>query len=297
MSRFSGAERMSQRFSGRYSPNSAKQTPPSAIARPHPVGARVNLLFVLPFAFAIRAFFQDPTGLALNLAAFGCLMLAAWLTREGVLAQAAYDARAIARRPAIPRKMFGSVLIGAGLGAATLTAGVVPAAILAVLGGVLHFGAFGADPLKDKGMEGIDAFQTDRAALAIEEAEAYLTEMITAIRRSGDRALARRVDGFANTVRPLFRTIENDPRRLNAARRYLGIYLIGARDATVKFTDIFVRNQDHDARVEYEALLDDLESQFVLRREALLADDRTALDIEIEVLRERLEREGLRTSE
>lgn len=288
---------MSQRFSGRFSPNTEKQTTPAPIARPHPVGARVNLLFVLPFAFAIRAFFQDPAGLALNLAAFGSLMLAAWLTREGVLAQAAYDARNVARRPAIPRKIFGSALMGAGLGLAALTSGLAPAVILAALGAVLHFGAFGADPLKDKGMEGIDTFQTDRAAHAIEEAESHLNDMTSAIKRSGDRALARRVEGFATSIRPLFRTIENDPHRLNAARRYLGIYLVGARDATVKFADIYARNQDRDARVEYEALLDDLENRFSLRREALLADDRMALDIEIEVLRERLEREGLRTTE
>ena len=42
------------------------------MARKHPVGARVNLLFVVPFAFAVRAFFNEP-GLALNLGAFrGC---------------------------------------------------------------------------------------------------------------------------------------------------------------------------------------------------------------------------------
>lgn len=288
---------MSQRFSGRYSPDAAKQEVLTPMARPHPVGARVNILFVLPFAFALRAFFQDATGLALNLSAFAILMLAAWLTREGVLAQAAYAARTIARRPAIPRKIFASALTGVGLGVAALSAGVVPAMIFTVLGAVLHFGAFGPDPLKDKGMEGIDSFQTDRAANAIAEAESHLSQMIAAIKRSGDRALARRVEGFATNIRPLFRTIENDPRRLNAARRYLGIYLVGARDATVKFADIYARNQDRDARVEYESLLDDLETRFSLRREALLADDRTALDIEIEVLRERLEREGLRTGE
>ncbi len=286
---------MSQRFGGRYSPGTSGQTP-APVARPHPVGARVNLLFVVPFAFAIRAFFQDPAGLALNLAAFGLLMLAAWLTREGVLAQAAYDERSVARRPAIPRKIFAAVLTGAGLGLAGLAGGLAPALVFAGLGGVLHLGAFGPDPLKDKGMEGIDTFQTDRAARAVEEAESHLAEMAAAIRRAGDRGLMRRVESFSANIRQLFRVIENDPRRLNTARRYLGIYLIGARDATVKFADLYARSRDDGARAEYTALLDDLENRFALRREALLADDRTELDIEIEVLRERLEREGLRPS-
>ncbi len=287
---------MSQRFGGRYSPN-AQPSAPRPAPKPHPVGARVNLLFVVPFLFAIGAFFKDPAGLTLNLVAFGTLMLAAWLTREGVIAQAAYEARKVARRPAIPRKIFASVLTGAGLGLAALPSGLIAALLLGGMGAVLHFGAFGPDPMRDKGMEGIDSFATDRAAKAVEEAETYLAEIADAIKRSGDRALMRRIDGFSANIRQFFRVIESDPRRLNAARRYLGIYLVGARDATVKFADLYARSHDKEARAEYEALLDDLESRFALRREALLADDRTELEIEIEVLRERLEREGLRTSE
>ena len=289
---------MSQRFGGRYSPDGSTQTPAPApqppVARPHPVGARVNLLFVLPFAFAIGAFFKDPAGLALNVGAFGALMAAAWLTRDGVLAHAAYDARKVARRPAIPRKIFGAVLTGLGLGLGGFAGGVVPAVIFAVLGAVLHFAAFGPDPLSDKGMEGVDQFQTDRVARAVEDAEETLSEMRDAIARAADAGLARRVEAFAANIRPLFRAVEDDPRHLNAARRYLGIYLQGARDATVKFADLYARNRDASARHDYEALLNDLEGQFALRRDALLSDDRTALDIEIEVLRERLDREGLR---
>lgn len=285
---------MTQRFGGRFSPNADPRPSEPAPARPHPVGARVNLLFVVPFIFAIRAFFNDPVGLALNLGAFAVLMLAAWLTREGVLAQAAYEARKIARRPAIPRKIFASVLTGGGLALAGLSGGLGGAVIFGILGAALHFGAFGPDPLADKGMEGIDTFQTDRVTRAVEEAETHLSAMQDAIKRSGDRALAIRVESFGATIRQLFRAVENDPRRLNAAQRYLGVYLVGARDATVKFADLYARNRDQQARVNYAALLDDLESRFALRREALLENDRTDLEIEIEVLRERLEREGLR---
>ncbi len=284
---------MSQRFGGRYSPGQTGKTAPAPPARLHPVGARVNLLFVLPFAFAIRGFFQDTTGLVVNLAAFGLLMLAAWLTREGVLAHAAYDARKIARRPAIPRKIFASALMGLGLGLGAFTAGPGSALVLGLLGVALHLGAFGPDPLRDKGLAEGEGFQTDRAARALEEAESTLKAMSDAIRRSGDRKLVDRVAQFCDNTRLLFQTVEADPRRLNAARRYLGVYLDGAREASVKFADLYARTGDAQARTEYEALLDDLESRFALRREALLEDDRTALEIEMEVLRERLAREGL----
>ncbi|MFN3955243.1 MAG: 5-bromo-4-chloroindolyl phosphate hydrolysis family protein [Pararhodobacter sp.] len=264
--------------------------------RVNPAGARVNVLFVLPFLFAFRAFFRDPAGLAGNLGIFALLMLAAWLTREGVIAQAAYDSRRIARRPAFPRKIFGAAAMGLGLGlAGTMGAGGLAAGvILGALGAGLHFAAFGPDPMLDKGMEGVDQFQTDRVARAIEQAEQHLKAMSDAVERSRDRKVKDRLRAFQSHVRQLLRAVEDDPRHLSAARRYLGVYLLGARDAALKFADLYTRNRDDRARDDFLTLLDDLQQNFALRTETLLDSDRQALDIEMAVLRERLEREGLR---
>ncbi len=294
---------MARRISGPYSPQGKSGTQPPAGRPPtppverrvNPVGARVNLLFVLPFFFGASAFFRDPAGLAANLGVFALLMLAAWLTREGVIAQDAYDRRRIARRPAIPRKVFGAVAMGLGLGVAGLFGGgTVNAVIFAALGGALHLVAFGPDPMRDKGMEGVDVFQTDRVARAISEAEDHLKAISDAALRIRDRQVETRIGEFQAHARALFRTVENDPARLSAARRYLGVYLLGAREATVKFADLFARSRDEGAKNDYIALLDDLQKNFALRTETLLNSDRQALDIEMEVLRERLEREGLR---
>ncbi len=165
-----------------------------------------------------------------------------------------------------------------------------------MIGTALHLAAFGLDPpMRDKGMEGIDTFQTDRVARAVNEAEAQLTAMKDAILRARDRELEARVDAFQTTARDMFRTIEDDPRDLTPpARKYLGVYLRGgATDATAKFADLFARNRDAGARADYEQLLDDLEANFAARTQQLLTDNRTDLDVEIEVLRERLAREGV----
>jgi hypothetical protein len=251
---------MARRFGGTYSPG-ARGTDarnagarggakaPAAPARRAPVGLRTNLLFVLPFLFAFSAFFRDPAGLLANLGVFALLLLSAWLTREGVIAQDAYDARRVARRPAIPRKIFGAAAMGLGLGLAGLAGGgVVNAVIFAVLGAGLHLAAFGADPLRDKGLEGVDQFQTDRVARAVEEAESHLSAMSDAVLRARDRGVEERLAEFQTHVRQLLRAVENDPRRLTAARRYMGVYLLGARDATVKFADLYARARCRGAR-------------------------------------------------
>lgn len=264
--------------------------------RRSPVGARVNLLFALPFLWAVSAFFRDPAGMAQNLGVFALLMFAAWMTREGVIAQDAYDQRRVARRPALPRKIFGSVAMGLGLALSGFGAdgGALVPAILGGFGAALHLMAFGPDPLRDKGMAGIDEFQTDRVARAVEGAEAHLTRMSDAILRARDRKLEDRLQAFQAHVRELLRAVEDDPQNLTSARRYLGVYLQGASDATIKFVELYERERNAEARADYVALLDDLEENFMLRTETLRDHDRQELDIEIDVLRERLEREGLR---
>jgi hypothetical protein len=296
---------MAQRFGGKHSPDNGTGRPPAAPkgafqgARRTRAGGRVNLLFLAPLPLVFAAFGNGPAGLVLNLSALGILLLAAWLTREGLIAHEAYDARKVARRPAFPRKMAGSLLTGIGLAVAGFAASgdILAPAAYAVVGTLLHGMAFGLDPLRDKGAEGIDTFQTDRVARAVDEAEKHLSAMTDAMQRAGDRQLMARLERFQVIARDLFRTVENDPRDLTAARKYLSVYLIGARDATVKFAEVWSRSRDPQARTDYENLLADLEQNFAARTEKLLLDDRTDLTVEIEVLRERLDREGVRPKE
>lgn len=292
---------MSKRYGGKYSPDGSSVDNGAASSsfagkKRTKVGGRTNVLFFVPIPLAMRAFTGAPSELAQNLSAFGLLILAAWLTREGVIAHEAYDARKVARKPAVPRKIFASILTGLGLAIAGYSgmANLMTPIIFAVAGVALHAFAFGPDPLKNKGMEGIDTFQQDRVAAAVDKGEAHLKTMREAILRTTDRALIARVEEFAGTARQMFRTLEEDPRDLSGARKFVGVYLQGASDATDKFADLYARGRDPEVRADYEALLSDLEQNFAARTEKMLLDDRTDMDIEIKVLRDRLQREGLR---
>jgi hypothetical protein len=285
---------MAERYRGRYSPGEPGRAEPRADLH-HPYESRTKWITIAAIPFLLSAFWQEPMGMVANLAAFGLVAFASRLTREGLQAEAAYDARRVARRPAWPRKLFGGVLTGLGLAIGAAEPGALTGAILiGFVGAVLHYLAFGPDPMRDKGMEGVDSFQQDRVARIIAEGEAYLAGMQDAIRRTRDRRLEARVALFAETARELFRRVEQDPGDLTAARRYLGVYLMGARDATVKFADLYSETQDPGARGDYEALLTDLEANFAARTRALIDSGRTDFDIELQVLRDRLAREGVR---
>jgi len=298
---------MAQRFGGKFSPESSDTETSGDVSAPRnqfdgaqvdPVGLRANLLFVPAIPLVFLSLSDGAIGLALGLSAAALLTLAAWLLRGGLRAEAAYTARKVARRPAFPRKMAASLLTGAGIALAAYKnePGLVAPLLYGGIALVLHGVAFGLDPLKDKGMEGIDTFQQNRVARAVTEAETHLSAMSAAIKRAGDRQVEARVDQFQTTARDLFRTVEEDPRDLTGARKYLTVYLLGARDATIKFADIYARNRDAQARADYLALLDDLEQNFAARTRKMLLDDRSDLTIEIDVLRERLQREGVRST-
>ena len=143
------------------------------------------------------------------------LIASAWATRDGLRARAEWQARKVARRPALPRILFGAVLTGAALALGGIIAhGIsVTPALYAIAGAVLHFGAFGADPMRDKGMEGIDAFQTDRVARVVSEAETTLAAMQDAILRANDHRAEARVAQFATQARALFRRVEEAGRQ------------------------------------------------------------------------------------
>lgn len=295
---------MAQRFGGSYSPSpppeDAGQPPASSGvykgARAQKAGARSNVLFIPAIPLVATSFNDGALGLSLAVGAGAVWVLGAWLMRDGLRAEAAFGARKVARRPAFPRKIAGSVALGIGTAIASFKTdpGLLAPLLLGGLTTGLSLASFGLDPLRDKGMEGVDSFQQDRVARVVDEAEAHLGAMSDAIRRAGDRTAETRLAALQGTVRDMIATVEEDPRDLTGARRFLGVYLLGARDATVKFADIYSRTQDAQARADYLSLLDDMEQNYTARTRKMILEDRTDLTVEIDVLRDRLQREGVR---
>ena len=297
---------MAKRYGGKFSPDGTPDTAPDTPAnrfrgkKAYKSNIRAKLLFLIPLPLLFSGIGElkagNGTGMIYEWGALAALFLAAWLLRDGLQAEEAYNVRKVARPPAIPRKIFASVLTGTGVALAAFGGAHVAmftSLIFGVAAAIAHSLSFGIDPLRSKGMEGFDAFDTDRVAKAVERAEKLLAETISASHRFNDRALEGRIESLASAARDMFRTVEEDPRDLARARKFMGVYLKGARDATIKFADLYARNRNPATRADYEALLGDLESSFAAQREVLLLDDRSDLDVEIEVLRDRLKQEGV----
>lgn len=300
-----------KRFGGAYSPGGAPKgaeggpaagAPASRFSNRSPrwFSWRVLGLYLAPTPLVWSGMWQlltaDIPELLWTLGPYAVLMLAAFLTGQGLRAAAAYDARTIAKPPAFPRKLVAAGLTGLGVaGAAAFGAG-----LGAPLGGVLgaiaaacHIAAFGLDPMRAKGVGvgGIAEAELTRVAEKLDEAEAVVAATIAAAKGLRDRGLTDRIDRLAFAARDILKDIQSDPRDLRRARRFLSVHLVGLRDATVKFAAARARGAD-DLRPEYEGLLTDLEASFAKQRERLMVEDQTELEVEIDVLRDRLRQEG-----
>lgn len=300
---------MAQKYGGKFSPEGVPDNARDDMALPNKFrgkkayksNIRAKLLFLIPLPLLFSGIGElragDATGMLFEWGALATLLLAAWLLRDGLQAEDAYLERKVARPPAIPRKIFASALTGVGVWLAAYGgagAGLFSSLIFGAAAAMAHSFSFGIDPMRKKGIEGFDEFETDRVAKAVERAEKLLAETITASHRFNDRPLEGRIEALASAARDMFRVVEEDPRDLARARKFMGVYLKGARDATLKFADLYSKNRDQGARADYVALLTDLEQSFAAQRETLLLDDRSDLDVEIEVLRDRLKQEGVR---
>lgn len=303
-----------QRYGGKYSPDpsaarragdkdgakygGATPPPPFRNRRASSVSFRARLMFALPIPLFLGGLFSigsDPVAMVANLGGFAALMGSAWLLAEGQRAEAAYEARAVARPPAIPRKLFAAAITGATVAAVnflSLDQGLGSIAY-GLVAGLAHVAAFGIDPMKKKGIAGFDDFASERVARAIDAAEDLLRETSTAANRIRDHRLQNRVERVCDNARDVFRVVERDPRDLPRSRAFLSVYLLGLRDATVKYADLAERGGAPGARERFESLLSDLESSFGKQRTHLLEDNRGSLDVEIEVLRDRLRQDGL----
>jgi len=124
-----------RRYGGAHSPGTREAgpgAPPVGQDAPRPWGGdrfrgrraasidvRGMLLFVLPLPLLFAAFSDIALGNVLaavaDLAALALLLGGAWMLREGQKAEAAFEARSVARRPAVPRKIIAAAAAGLGV--------------------------------------------------------------------------------------------------------------------------------------------------------------------------------------
>lgn len=259
-----------------------------------------TLLFVLsvPLLMAAavslgRGYFAGVVG---NTAAAVLFVIGALVLRKGLKAEREYHARRVALAPRLPLKLIASVIVGiatmlaANLGVGHNLAVAISFGIGAAVGCVL---AYGSDPRKEKLAKAGYGYTTAEVVAALEEAEQRVAKIEAASVKIRNQELRERLTRIAASARKVLSVIEEDPKDLRRARKFLNTYLGGAQKVTEGYARTHVKTESNQLEQNFRNVLMTIEEVFEQQHQRLLENDVLDLDVKIEVLATQLKREGL----
>ncbi len=266
-------------------------------------GAKGLLLYALPLPLLVVCMLALARGevvpaLALG-AAFGVCLVAANLTRRGIrIEQAALRRKIVRRASVIPYKSVGAALTAAGIFLAGWLGsgyGIIESVMFAGLAALGHHWRYGHDPARraqDLGAVGVTA---EEVLDVLNEAEERIESIEAVAATFKNASLRGRLQHIASEARNILSIIEEDPRDLRRARKFLKVYLDGAQQVTQGYARATsLAGGDALALSDnFSRVLDTIESVLEEQRVKLLENDLNDLDIKIEVLQLQLEKEGV----
>lgn len=248
----------------------------------------VPALFIVPFS-------GDLVKLLAYYGAFASFIAGARFMKAGLRDEAEMHRRKVARRSRWPRKLLGSVFTGLGTLACWVGMG-YPLAYAAVVGGLATVGAtlfYGRDPRPAPGARGSHGFTSDEIIAALTEAEKKIARIELAARDIRNAELTNRLRRIAARAREILGVMEEDPADIRRARRFLNVYLDGARRVTEGYARAHRRSEPGELESKYRNVLTTIEENFEAQHQKLLEHDKLDLDVQIDVLSRQLRKERI----
>jgi 5-bromo-4-chloroindolyl phosphate hydrolysis protein len=252
--------------------------------------------FVWPLLLAlVRGSAREAAALVV---AIVLLYVAGKSVERGSREEALNEGRPLAQSPT-PWKLMGA--LGAGVAAAAISIGSGDDRGMTLVFGALVAGAcvvtYGLDPRADR--SALEA-AAERAGVkssdvidALEEAHRKVRGIEDAAQGFHSRELKARLDRICQQARTILGQLEQDPKNLTRARRFLVTYLDGTRDVVAKYAAQQRDLADTALAENFRRVLTTIDQVFAEQEEVLKQDDKLDLEVQIEVLETQLKREGV----
>ncbi|MEM6988233.1 MAG: 5-bromo-4-chloroindolyl phosphate hydrolysis family protein [Pseudomonadota bacterium] len=267
------------------------------------VGAKGLLLYALPIPLLFAAMLALARGLVVPAVALGLgfavCMVAANVTRRGIQIELAAQRRKIVRRASvIPYKSVGAGILAAGIFVAAFLGtgfGFVQSLLFAGVAALGHHLRFGGDPSRKVANANAVGVTAEEVLDVINEAEGRIESIEQVATSIRNNSLRDRLQRIAKDARNILDIIEDDPRDLRRARKFLKVYLDGAQQVTSGYAkaQALAGGSELALSDNFTRVLDTIESVLEEQRTKLLENDINDLDIKIEVLQLQLEKEGI----
>jgi 5-bromo-4-chloroindolyl phosphate hydrolysis protein len=259
-------------------------------------GIKGTLLFLMPLPVLLAAVIHLVKGNILSSLTAGALfagfMVAATVARHGFKLENKFKQKKLAKAPGTPFKSVAAFILSitTGLTAFLLSDYSLLGSIL--MGGATLLGfylAYGMDPRRDK-MGNISlGVSADEVFEALEAAEIKIETIETARKNINNINFNQHLKRIISKARGILTLIEEDPKDLTRARKFLKVYL----DGTARVAESYAKTHARDATTQaldtdFQEVLDSIETTFDEQHKKLLENDQFDLDVKIEVLKTQL---------
>jgi len=249
-------------------------------------------IFLVPlFIAVILALFQtNIKAFILNGISFFLFLAVAKVAQKGFAQEALYHSSIFTKAPKIPYKMYAGFVLGIATFFTAFVAGgetLLKSAFLALIATIGYFLFYGFDPKKDK-LENLGDVSAEFVIETIQEAKDKLTAIETNLPKIHDTLLQTKTNTALNKAKHILQTIQEDPKDVRVARKFLIVYIDGIAKVTHSYVELEEADITPDTKERLHTLMDEVEEKLDKELTRLKQNNAFDLDVHIDVLKEQI---------
>jgi len=258
------------------------------------------LLYFLPVALIPATIISlgkgNLLGIIVNASGYALYVFAAWSLRKGLQAETAFAQSLIIPTPKWPLKMLAAIITALATGLIAWLGAQQTLSVALMFAGGAFLGmylSYGFDLRQEKKIADAQGYSGNEILRMLTESSQIIRSIEQANKKIRNTELNRRIENICAIADRILADIEADPRDIRRARKFLNVYLDGARQVTEGYAKTHQQTQSEQLEQNFRTVLETIESVFQEQHQKLLEDDVFDLDVKIEVLTTQLKREGI----
>jgi len=225
-----------------------------------------------------------------NLIAFVLFFATAKLNTLGLNKEYEYHTTTLTKAPKTPLKTLTAGLLGVSTLYTAWIAGDEPfitGLVLAVVAIVGYFLYYGFDPKDDK-LENIGDISAEFVIETLATARGKLAEVEEGMKKIKEPELHNKLRIATDKGYEILNNIEEDPKDLRVARKFIIVYIDGIKKVTASYTAIDENDINDATKEKLSNLLSDVEKRFDKEILRLKENNQFDLDVQIDVLQQQI---------
>jgi 5-bromo-4-chloroindolyl phosphate hydrolysis protein len=249
-------------------------------------------IFLAPLFIAIvmSLLMLETKAFIMNIIAFLLFFATARASGMGLEQEQKYYTTILTKAPKTPYKMIAGILLGVSTLFTASFAGYQPIWIGLFLGIVATIGYFlyyGFDPRVDK-LNNIGDISAEFVLETLATARGKLSSIEKDMESIKDHKLNSKLKIAVDRAYEILKNIEEDPKDLRVARKFIIVYIDGIKKVTKSYTEMDEKEINSETKERLYSLLSDVEKRFDKELIRLKKNNQFDLDVHIDVLKEQI---------